>query len=56
MICHARFAAEGGHLEVMQWTRAPGARLNEALVCARAAEGGHQEKLARWLAEHGAYP
>jgi len=37
----------------MQWAREHGAPWNEEYVRACAAEGGHQEKLARWLAEHG---
>ena len=49
------FAALSGHMEVMQWAREHGAPWNEEYVRACAAEGGHQEKLARWLAEHGGH-
>jgi hypothetical protein len=37
----------------MQWAREHGAPWDEALVREIAAWGGHQEKLAMWLAEHG---
>jgi hypothetical protein len=47
------FAAEGGHLELMQWAREHGAPWDEDYVRALAAEGGHQDKLARWRTEHG---
>jgi hypothetical protein len=48
------FAALGGHLEVMQWAREHGVQWIEDIVLELAAAGGHQEKLARWLVEHGA--
>ena len=50
------FAAMGGQLAVMQWAREHGAPWDEAYVREHAASGGHQEKLARWLAEHGEDP
>jgi hypothetical protein len=40
-------------MEVMQWTREHGALWIEDYVRASAAVGGHEEKLARWLADHG---
>jgi hypothetical protein len=46
------FAAMGGHLEVMQWARDHRAPWDQAFARSSAATGGHQEKLARWLAEH----
>ena len=46
-------AARGGHLEMMQWAREHGALWDVVYVRLLAAEGGHQEKLERWLAEHG---
>jgi len=45
------FAAEGGHLEVMQWARAHGCEWDE-WTCAYAAGGGHLAAL-RWAQEHG---
>ena len=48
------FALYGGHMDVMQWARENGAPWDEDFVRECAAEGGHQEKLERWLAEHGA--
>jgi hypothetical protein len=47
------YAAMGGQLEVMQWAREHSAPWIEDYVCACAGYGGHQEKLATWLAEHG---
>ena len=48
----ARDAAEGGHLEVLQWARANGAPWDE-WTCAGAAEGGHLEVL-QWARANGA--
>ena len=42
------WSAALGHLDVMLWAREHGAPWHEATVPANAAEGGHQEKLARW--------
>jgi len=46
-------AAEGGHLEVLQWARANGCPWNE-LTCTWAAKGGHLEVL-QWACANG-YP
>jgi len=40
-------------MEVMQWAREHGAPWNDNLMRQAAAEGGHEEKIERWLAEHG---
>jgi hypothetical protein len=45
-------AAEGGHLEVLQWARAHDCPWNEARVREYAAAGGHVDMLG-WLDEHG---
>jgi len=37
----------------MQWAREHGAPWDEDFVREIAAEGGHQEKLVRWLVDHG---
>jgi hypothetical protein len=37
-------AAQGGHLEVLQWSRANGCPWDE-WTCIKAAEGGHLEVL-----------
>ena len=47
-----RRAAEGGHLEVLQWARANGAPWDER-TCRDAAEGGHLEVL-QWARANGA--
>ena len=44
-------AAEGGHLEVLQWARANGCDWN-ADTCSAAAKGGHLEVL-QWLRANG---
>jgi hypothetical protein len=46
-------AAEGGHLEVLQWARANGCPWND-LTCTWAAKGGHLEVL-QWACANG-YP
>jgi hypothetical protein len=46
------WAADGGHLEVLQWARANGAPWNK-LTCAAAAGGGHLEVL-QWARANGA--
>ena len=48
---HVRGAAEGGHLEVLQWARANGCPWDEK-TCWRAAEGGHLEVL-QWARTNG---
>ena len=45
------FAAQGGHLEVMQWARANGCPW-DSLTCAYAAEGGYLEVL-QWARANG---
>jgi hypothetical protein len=44
-------AAEGGHLEVLQWARTNGCDWDES-TCYAAAEGGHLEVL-QWLRANG---
>ena len=46
-----RDAAEGGHLEVLQWARANGCSVDE-WTCTDAAEGGHLEVL-QWARANG---
>jgi len=48
-----RYAAEGGHLEVLRWARAHGCLWEELRMLVRAAEGGHLAVL-KWLQELGA--
>ena len=45
------YAAEGGHLEILQWARAQGCRWDER-TCAWAARNGHLEVL-QWARAHG---
>jgi hypothetical protein len=40
-------------MEVLQWAWEHGAPWDEDSVRVYAAAGGHQKKLAMWLAEHG---
>ena len=44
-------AANGGHLEVLQWLHANGCQW-DAHTCSSAAEGGHLEML-QWLRANG---
>jgi hypothetical protein len=43
-------AAEGGHVEVLQWLRQRDARLLNAESCAASSKAGHFE-VVRWLRE-----
>ena len=47
-----RWAAENGHLDVLQWLREQGCDWNEG-TCGGAAAGGHLDVL-RWAVENGA--
>jgi hypothetical protein len=45
-------AAQGGHLEVIQWARANGCPWDEHTMLVSVAHGGHLEVL-KWLRENG---
>ncbi len=45
-------AAEGGHLEVLQWAQSQGCLWDEENSCHEAARGGHLEML-QWLRSQG---